>query len=76
MRIGMNLGRSTQTLIKSILGLFLVLTGFAFTASGADTKAALAAISTNGLVEHIAVLSSDQFEGRAPGTLGENLSVD
>src|SRR5690242_9139853 len=74
MHIGTNLRRSAR--IEYVLGLFLILTGFAFSGSGADTKASLAAISTNGLIRHIAVLSSDQFEGRAPGTAGEDLSVN
>lgn len=33
------------------------------------------AIDAAGLLEHIKVLSSDKFEGRAPGTTGEDLSV-
>jgi Zn-dependent M28 family amino/carboxypeptidase len=44
--------------------------------TGGDAGTAAAAISTNGLIRHIAVLSSDQFEGRAPGTAGEDLSVN
>ena len=38
-------------------------------------EAALAAIDKDGLLEHIKVLSSDKFEGRAPGSEGEKLSV-
>ncbi len=33
-------------------------------------------ITTNGLLDHIRVLASDKFEGRAPGTPGETLTVD
>jgi Zn-dependent M28 family amino/carboxypeptidase len=33
------------------------------------------AIDSKALLQHIKTLSSDQFEGRAPGTEGENLSV-
>ncbi len=33
-------------------------------------------ITTNNLLRHIQVLSSDEFEGRAPGTRGETLTVD
>ena len=33
------------------------------------------AISVPALLEHVKVLSSDQFEGRAPGTHGEDLTV-
>src|SRR6266540_2227020 len=36
----------------------------------------LPAIDTNALLEHVKVLSSDEFEGRAPGTKGEELSVN
>ncbi len=32
-------------------------------------------ISTNGLLGHIRVLASDSYEGRAPGTVGEDSSV-
>jgi Zn-dependent M28 family amino/carboxypeptidase len=35
----------------------------------------LEAITPDGLLAHIKVLASDQFEGRAPGTKGEELSV-
>src|SRR6266513_1172865 len=33
------------------------------------------AITTDGLLAHIKVLASDEFEGRAPGTKGEELSI-
>jgi Zn-dependent M28 family amino/carboxypeptidase len=36
---------------------------------------ALAAITPDGLLAHIKVLASDEFEGRTPGTKGEELSV-
>ncbi len=47
---------------------------------GADELAlrlqpALDAITPDGMLAHIKVLASDQFEGRAPGTKGEELSV-
>src|SRR5436853_6722081 len=35
----------------------------------------LEAITPDGLLAHIKILASDQFEGRAPGTKGEELSV-
>ena len=38
-------------------------------------KEAVSAIDAAGLLEHIKVLGSDKFEGRAPGTPGEELSV-
>src|SRR5437588_9274481 len=36
---------------------------------------ALEAITPDGLLAHITILASDEFEGRAPGTKGEELSV-
>ena len=39
-------------------------------------KPGLDAITPDGLLAHIKVLSSDQFEGRAPGSHGEELSVE
>jgi Zn-dependent M28 family amino/carboxypeptidase len=48
--------------------------------SGADTSPvparALNAIRPEGILKHIRVLSSDEFEGRAPATPGEQKSVD
>src|ERR1700726_4937150 len=38
-------------------------------------KPALDAITPDGLLAHIKVLSSDEFEGRSPGTKGEELSI-
>jgi Zn-dependent M28 family amino/carboxypeptidase len=38
-------------------------------------RPALEAITPDGLLAHIKVLASDEFEGRAPGTKGEELSV-
>jgi len=37
---------------------------------------AFASITTNGLLKHIRVLASDEFEGRAPGTAGEERTLD
>jgi Zn-dependent M28 family amino/carboxypeptidase len=38
-------------------------------------KPALDAITPDGLLSHIKMLASDEFEGRAPGSKGEELSV-
>jgi Zn-dependent M28 family amino/carboxypeptidase len=38
-------------------------------------KPALESITTNDLLQHIKILSSDEFEGRAPATKGEDLTV-
>jgi len=42
---------------------------------GERLQPALEAITPDGLLAHIKVLASDEFEGRAPGTKGEELSV-
>jgi Zn-dependent M28 family amino/carboxypeptidase len=39
-------------------------------------KDALASITTNDLLKHIRVLASDEFEGRAPGSPGEERTLD
>ena len=39
-------------------------------------KPALDAITPDGLLAHVKVLASDEFEGRAPGSKGEELTVD
>src|SRR5205823_11384928 len=39
-------------------------------------RPSLEAITPDGLLAHIKVLSSDEFEGRAPGSKGEELSVN
>ena len=44
--------------------------------SAADVERAAATISTDDLVARIRVLSSDDFEGRSPGTRGEDLTVE
>ena len=38
-------------------------------------KEAVDAMTASSLLEHIKVLASDEFEGRAPGSKGEELSV-
>ncbi|MEY2531006.1 MAG: hypothetical protein QOI96_1091, partial [Verrucomicrobiota bacterium] len=49
---------------------------FAATKVEDQLKPALDIITPDGLLAHIKVLSSDEFEGRAPGTKGEELSVN
>jgi Zn-dependent M28 family amino/carboxypeptidase len=44
-------------------------------AAGADLKSALDGIQPNTILEHIKVLASDEFEGRGPGTAGEEKTV-
>src|SRR5713226_10753886 len=38
-------------------------------------KAALDVITADGIMSHIKILASDEFEGRGPGTHGEDLSI-
>ena len=44
-------------------------------AATVDLKPALDSINSDDLLRHIKTLSSDEFEGRGPGTKGEELSV-
>ncbi len=41
-----------------------------------DVSTSLRTITTNDLAGHVRVLSSDEFEGRSPGTRGEELTVN
>ena len=41
-----------------------------------DLKPALQSVTADDLLQHIRVLASDEFEGRAPGTRGERLTVE
>jgi Zn-dependent M28 family amino/carboxypeptidase len=45
-------------------------------APAADTKAAIDSIKGDDLMSYIKTLASDEFEGRAPGTKGEELTVN
>ena len=61
---------STLTIIASLL--------FAFSCAGPqvhDVDTALASLSAGSLAEHVKVLSSDEFEGRAPVSDGEEKTV-
>ena len=42
----------------------------------ASASEAIASVTTNDLLRHIQVLASDAFEGRAPGTPGEERTLD
>jgi Zn-dependent M28 family amino/carboxypeptidase len=66
--------------MKSARWLVAILFAIATTCLAADELAlrlqpALEAITPDGLLAHIKILASDEFEGRAPGTKGEELSV-
>jgi len=41
-----------------------------------EIDVALGSITTNGLVKHTRILASDEFEGRAPGTAGEDRAIE
>ncbi|MFL6531425.1 MAG: peptidase M28, partial [Chthoniobacterales bacterium] len=43
--------------------------------SALPPKAALDSITADDLLKHIKVLASDEYEGRAPGSKGEELSI-
>jgi Zn-dependent M28 family amino/carboxypeptidase len=51
------------------------ISGTSGTAMPAELKPALDVITANDIMQHTKVLSSDEYEGRGPGTKGEELSV-
>jgi Zn-dependent M28 family amino/carboxypeptidase len=55
--------------------LLTLLAATACTTAGAPKLSQLPDIDTNALLQHVKVLSSDEFEGRAPGSKGEELTV-
>ena len=64
--------------MKTLLSLCILLGAnsiFAADDSALPPKAALEAITPDDLLKHIKVLASDEYEGRAPGSKGEELSV-
>src|SRR5881275_1945958 len=63
--------KSTAILIV----LSFVKIGFAADSETDRLKPALDAITADGLLAHIKILASDEFEGRAPGSKGEELSI-
>jgi hypothetical protein len=67
--------------MKTVRSFILIFLGAATWLSAADELAlhlepALEAITPDGLLANIKILASDEFEGRAPGTKGEELSVN
>ena len=50
-------------------------TGAANNSVATELKPAFDSITSNDIMQHIKVLSSDEYEGRGPGTKGEELSV-
>jgi Zn-dependent M28 family amino/carboxypeptidase len=65
-----------------LLGLMLALNGVAQKPAASKAKppgppkAALDVITADGVMNHIKTLASDEFEGRGPGTHGEDLSIN
>src|SRR5437660_1710399 len=55
--------------------LTLFATAFAADPETERLKPALDAVTPDGLLAHIKMLASDEFEGRAPGSKGEELSI-
>ncbi|MCP9496206.1 MAG: M28 family metallopeptidase [Pyrinomonadaceae bacterium MAG19_C2-C3] len=54
---------------------FVASTTFLFAQRAGQTPAALNTITSEDILRHTRVLSSDEYEGRAPGTRGEDLTV-
>src|ERR1041385_4444047 len=62
-------------IIAILIALSFVEVGFAADSEADRLKPALDAITADGLLAHIKMLASDEFEGRAPGSKGEELSI-
>src|SRR5438094_8068335 len=58
-----------------LVTLTLFATAFAADPETDRLKPALDAITPDGLLAHMKMLASDEFEGRAPGAKGEELSI-
>src|ERR1043166_4827779 len=62
-------------IIATLIALSFVEIGFAADSEMDRLKPALDAITADGLLAHIKMLASDEFEGRAPGSKGEELAI-
>ncbi len=64
--------------MKRLVQISLAFSALSVVAFAADLppKAALDAITADDMLRHIKALASDKFEGRAPGSRGEDLTVD
>ncbi len=67
--------RRVRTLGFGCLIVALAWTGAHLLAQAGDRAVARPAFSADAVMAHVKVLASDEFEGRAPGTKGEDLSV-
>ena len=65
-------------IVRCSLAILLIAGNYLFAADELTLhlEPALEAITPDGMLAHIKVLASDEFEGRAPGTKGEELSVN
>src|SRR5437660_6951040 len=62
-------------LFGCLITLIFFAAAFAADPEAERLKPALDAITPDGLLSHIKMLASDEFEGRAPGSKGEELSI-
>ncbi len=67
--------------IRHILSAGVIALAACATSDGAAPATDIAAfqypaLSSQALIEHVRVLASDEFEGRAPGTIGERLTIE
>src|ERR1700730_8925383 len=74
-KIGLNLWQ--RELIWKTTAIILTASAMSILAANLDDKLkpGLDAITPDGMLAHIKALSSDEFEGRSPGTKGEELSI-
>ena len=67
--------RNNSSAVALIAALFLLAIGLAGQTAPSAPDAALKAFSADSVLNHIKKLASDEFEGRAPGSRGEELTV-
>src|SRR5205809_1025035 len=67
--------RRMMTRVLRLLAAALLAVAVACAKPGPPTVAQLPDVDTKAVLEHVKVLSSDEYEGRAPGSKGETLSV-
>ncbi len=73
----MSSSRSRKSSVVAILAVVCLLAiGLAAQTAPSSPEAALKAISPENILNHIKKLASDEFEGRAPGSKGEELTVN
>jgi Zn-dependent M28 family amino/carboxypeptidase len=72
----MSSSRKNKSSVAAVLAVvFLLAIGLAAQTAPSNPEAALKAISADSILSHIKKLASDEFEGRAPGSKGEELTV-